>query len=264
MILGVGNTNLLGPLNWLRQRQEDLDGTLERLASGKKINSGKDDPAGLVSAEQLKAAIAALEAESAAIERQNAFLNIADAQLSSVGSMMSELNAAVVAAGNQGALSEEELAAYQLEVDSLVGNITHALNEASGTLEGYAISTEDGDVQSLLSDASAALASLASGGSANLTSGDLSAAESAIAAAFTAANAARGAVGSYQQNWLEPRLAAVSVERENLLAALSLRQDADYAEETSNLSQHQVLSAAAMSVLKIAQEQSKSVLNLLA
>ena len=73
---------------------------MKRLASGRRINSGKDDPAGLIAATRLEAAIASLEAESRAIQRTNANANIADGHLSQLSEMSADLQGLVVAGAN--------------------------------------------------------------------------------------------------------------------------------------------------------------------
>ncbi|MCH7925340.1 MAG: flagellin, partial [Planctomycetes bacterium] len=66
MISPISNVRTLSALHQLNRNQNFLFETMKRLATGRRINSGKDDPAGLISSERLAAEIRALEAESRA------------------------------------------------------------------------------------------------------------------------------------------------------------------------------------------------------
>lgn len=235
---------------------------LERLASGKRINRGSDDPAGLISAQQLESAIRSLEAESQVISRQDANANIADGAMSQLASMTGELQALLVKGGNSGALSPEEQAAYQAEADALVSSIQKFSESAAGSLASTGVPDADALADALRSGASS-LSALASGGGASLGSGNLEAAQEAVSTAMTAFSDVRGKLGGYQKYSLEARASAGAVTRENLLAARSQIVDADYAEEVSNLSRAQMLSEAGVKVLGIINRRNEAVLNLL-
>jgi len=141
MIGRVGDNTLIQQ-TWLRKNFYEQNEILKRLATGRRINSGKDDPAGLIAATHLEAAIAALDAESRAIQRVNANANIADGHASQLSTMMSDLRGLVVASANSGALSDAEIAANQMQIDSLAAGIQRFAQDAIGSLDG--ISLPDG------------------------------------------------------------------------------------------------------------------------
>jgi flagellin len=95
-----------------------------------------------------------------------------------------------------------------------------------------------------------------------LASGEFEAAQDTISAAITDVASARGQLGGYQRYTLEPRLRIGQIEHQNLSAARSQLIDTDYAEETSRLNRYQVLTAAGISVLAIAQRQGAQILDL--
>ncbi|MCG3126855.1 MAG: Flagellar filament 30.7 kDa core protein [Phycisphaerae bacterium] len=261
-VSSAGSTSLLDAF---RRSQQRVDESLLRLASGRRINRGSDDPAGLISATQLESAIAALEAEASAVQRVDAQASIADGHTGQISSMMGELNEKIVAAGNSGALSDAEREAYQLEIDSLVSSIQRAANaagESLASIQGHSGAPEGmGDT---LSDAVASLSSIVSGGDNSLASGNLEAAATAVESALTSTTSLRGSIGAFQKHTLGARLSAIETEHTNLLEAHSRIVDVDYAEEISNLWQARAMTSAGIAVLRAARHRNEQVLSLLA
>jgi flagellin len=263
MPLTVTNPTVFAAQFQLGRNQRALDTSLLRLATGKRINAGKDGPAALISAEQLNAQIKALEAESDSIQRNYARANISDGQLGELSGLLGEINALVVAGANEGGLSDEEQAAYQGQIDSLVSRVQTVAGDAVESLGALGI--PDGgsdDLAALVSSAATAVSGLAGGGDLSLASGEFEAAQDTISAAITDVASARGQLGGYQRYTLEPRLRIGQIEHQNLSAARSQLVDTDYAEETSRLNRYQVLTAAGISVLAIAQRQGAQILDL--
>ena len=95
---------------------------LQRLATGRRINSGADDPAGLIFSQNLRAKMSTLEAEIRSFERADYTANVADGGLEVASSLLSEANALVVANAG-GLLSDEEKQANQLALDSIMSTI---------------------------------------------------------------------------------------------------------------------------------------------
>ena len=237
---------------------------MTRLSTGKRINSGKDDPAGLISSERLAMELKALEAESRSLSRQDSNARIADGNMSQLSGMMSELNGLVVAGANQAGMSDAEIQANQMEIDSLASSIRRFTSDAQTSLEG--VDLADGGnatVSAALSSAQAAVNTLVSGGANSLASGNFEAAQTAISGAITSVATSRGTVGAYQKNTIQPRINSVQIARENLAESKSRIQDTDYAIETSQRNRFELLTQSNMKVLKIAQQQARSVLQLL-
>lgn len=265
MIRPTDNATYYSMLSSLRKNQSFLDRTLERLASGKRINRGSDDPAGMIAVSKLEGSIAALDAESGVIERMDSNANIADGYTSQLSDMMSQLNGKVIAAANTAGMSDAEIAAHQAEVDSLVSSIQRFTKDAVGSLDGFNL-PGDGNEQlaAALQSASDSVGTLATGGANALAGGDLDAAQQAVGDAIKAVNESRGTIGAYQKYDLESRYNANQVATENMLAAKSRILDTDYAEETSNLVRARTLTQAGIKVLKVFQQDQQTVLDLLA
>src|SRR5579863_781622 len=120
------NTNVASLIaqNSLTKTQGQLNQSLERLSTGLRINSGADDPAGLIASQNLKSEMSGLQsALSNSTEAQNV-ISTADGALSEVESLLNDINGLVVQSSNSGALSTSELQANQLQIDSDVQAIT--------------------------------------------------------------------------------------------------------------------------------------------
>jgi flagellin len=106
------------------------------------------------------------------------------------------------------------------------------------------------------------LSSLRSGGANAMVSNPNQAAQIASEAASQLATV-QGRIGGFLKFQVGTALNQQTATRESLTAALSTIKDADYATETANLSQQNVLMQAAMSLLGLANQQSSQVLSLL-
>src|SRR5947207_1117661 len=124
------NTNVasLTAQRGLANSQKTLADTLQRLSSGLRINRGGDDPAGLIASEGLRSEISGI---SQAIDNSSRASNViatTEGALSEVASLLLNIKSLVVQAANSGALSQDEVKANQLQVDSAVQSITRISN----------------------------------------------------------------------------------------------------------------------------------------
>lgn len=119
------NTNIasLQAINRLSVNQADLAVRLERLATGLRINRGRDDPAGLIASEIMRAEIRSTQQAIANSHRVNNVLSTAEGALSEVSALLLELQALIVEAANDAGLTEEEISANQLQLDSILDSI---------------------------------------------------------------------------------------------------------------------------------------------
>src|SRR5919112_6164068 len=107
----------------LKKNNSALNTSLERLSTGLKINKGADNPAGLIVSENLRAEKAGISQAIDNAERASNIIGTAEGGLTEVSSLLTELQALVSQSANTGGLSEEEKAANQLQVDSILGTI---------------------------------------------------------------------------------------------------------------------------------------------
>ncbi len=107
------------------------------------------------------------------------------------------------------------------------------------------------------------LSLLKSGGTANVTNGDIDKAQRVIDAATKQVSSLRGRLGAFQTNVVGATMRNLGVTFENTAAAESQIRDTDFAAETAGLTRSQILVQSATSVLAIANSQPQSVLSLL-
>jgi flagellin len=114
------NTNVssLVAQNSLARSSADLQQSLTRLSTGLRINSGKDDPAGLIASESLRSDITSIEKAISNSTTANLLIGTADSALGQVSSLLNDIRGLVVEAANVGTLSSEQVEANQLQVDS--------------------------------------------------------------------------------------------------------------------------------------------------
>jgi flagellin len=112
----------------LERSQTQLNSTLERLSTGLRINSGADDPAGLIASQGLQSQLAGI---NQGIQNSNRATNViatAEGALGEVSSLLLNIKSLVVQSANSGAVSPDEIAANQLQVDSAIASITRISN----------------------------------------------------------------------------------------------------------------------------------------
>src|SRR5882757_6542216 len=114
-----------------RKNSEQLNQSLQRLSTGLKINSGADNPAGLIASENLRAEKAGITQAIDNAGRASNIVGIAEGGLNEVSSLLTQLQGLVGQAANTGGLSDEELSANQLQVDSILSTV----NRIAGSTE---------------------------------------------------------------------------------------------------------------------------------
>src|SRR6478752_1270655 len=106
-----------------RKNSETLNTSLQRLSTGLKINTGADNPAGLIASENLRSEKAGITQAIDNAGRASNIIGTAEGGLSEVSNLLTELQSLVSQAANSGGLSKEELNANQLQVDSILNTI---------------------------------------------------------------------------------------------------------------------------------------------
>lgn len=124
------NTNVssLTAQRGLNRSQRALGETLQRLSTGLRINRGADDPAGLIASEGLRSEMSGLNQAVDNSSRASNVIATAEGALQEVASLLLNIKDMVVEAANTGALSPDEIAANQLQIDSAVESITRISN----------------------------------------------------------------------------------------------------------------------------------------
>jgi len=122
------NINTMSAIRSFGANQADLSTRLQRLSTGLQINSGKDDPAGLIASETLRSEIEGINQAVDNTNRANNVINTAEGALAEINSLLLEVQSLTIEAANTGALSDEEIAANQLQVDQILNSINRVAN----------------------------------------------------------------------------------------------------------------------------------------
>src|SRR5205823_2694319 len=114
------NTNVSSLLaqKTLTRTNDQLQQALTRLSTGLRINSGKDDPAGLIASENLRRDITAANTAVSNSQQASELIATADSALGQISGLLNDIRGLVVQAANTGVLSTDQIAANQLQVDS--------------------------------------------------------------------------------------------------------------------------------------------------
>jgi flagellin len=122
------NINSMQAMRALGQNQGDLATRLQRLSTGLRINTGKDDPAGLIASETLRSEITGIGKAIDNTNRASNVINVAEGALNEVSSLLNELQSLTLEAANTGALSAEEIKANQLQLDQILNSVNRIAN----------------------------------------------------------------------------------------------------------------------------------------
>ena len=255
----VINTNMasLNAQRHLSGSQSKLAKSMERLATGKRINSGQDDAAGLGISSRLGGKIRAL---NQSVRNANDGISMAkagDGALAEVANMLERMRELVQQSGD-GALSESDQSAITSELASLN---TEMQSIRSGTafngvklLTALSANFTVGETDTYTLSVSAITST------AEVSSGVFTA--SSVEAAIDNISRARGNFGK-AITVLESRAANSAALAENLSAARSQILDADIAAETAEMTKANVLQQAGVSILAQANQSPQVVLSLL-
>jgi flagellin len=127
------NTNVqsLTAQRVLGLNNQALSVALDRLSTGLRINRGADDPAGLIASENLRSEKVAIGQAINNSERAAQVVAIAEGGLTEIAGLLNELEGLVTATANDAGLSNEEKAANQLQVDSILQTIDRVASATS-------------------------------------------------------------------------------------------------------------------------------------
>lgn len=267
----VINTNVsaLRAQNGTRMADSQLQTAMERLSSGKRINSAKDDAAGLAIASTMTSQIRGM---SQAVRNANDGMSMAqtaDGALDEVTNMLQRIRELAVQASS-GTYSSSDKTNLQTEVTALASQITSitantkfngvalftgtAGSSGSVTIQTGSTSSDTVAVDFTALDLSAVSSiDLTSGATAALTSTDT---------LITAVATKRAKLGASQSR-LQAVVNNLATNITNLSDARSRIEDADFGAETTNLAKAQILSQASTAMLAQANQNAQYVLSLL-
>jgi flagellin len=271
----VINTNLasLNAQRNLGTSQSSLATSIQRLSSGLRVNSAKDDAAGLAIASKMDSQIRGM---NVAIRNANDGISMAqtaEGALGKVGDMMQRMRELGIQSMN-GTNSASDQANLDTEYQELAKEVTRTIAAtsfngtnilASSTAVDFQIGagTTANDTITVTPTDMSADANVTA-----VTGGDITSAANAKTAvdkidlAMTTINTQRATWGA-AQNRFESVIGNLQVAAENTTAARSRIVDADFAAETASLTRAQILQQAGTAMLSQANQVPQQVLQLL-
>ncbi|MEM7227372.1 MAG: flagellin [Planctomycetota bacterium] len=261
------NASGLTALRVLQGNTSQLNASLLRLSTGDRIPRASFDPASLITSENYRTVLAALSAEVRVAERADRVIDTADAALGEANGMLAEAEALAIANANTAGLTDEERAANQMQIDSILASVDRIAGSTTFNgdtlLDGDSTVTVANESITILNASTSAigeteidgetytLADVAAGGALNTVDGNIGDALDVIRQARTDLSTARGALGGFSSNTIASQLDTLNITIETTAAANSVIRDTDYAAETANLARLMVLNDASMAGLAI-------------
>ena len=268
------NTNVVS-LNAQRNlsgSQNSLAVSMQRLSSGLRVNSAKDDAAGLAIAERMNTQV---RGGAVAIRNANDAISLAqtaEGAIGKVGDMLQRMRELAVQSANATNTTDDR-ANLDAEFQQLGAEITRTLENtrfngqnilgANAGTQTFQVGAKNTDTVDVVTTDLAAATTIGS-----VTAGDITSAANAstamadIDAALTTINTERAMYGAVQ-NRFDAIISTLQVANENEAAARGRIMDADFAAETANLSRSQILQQAGAAMVAQANQLPQMVLSLI-
>jgi flagellin len=277
----LNNIAGLNAQSQLNINNTSLTRTLLRLSSGKRINSGADDAAGLQIADSLRANVRALDQ---AVRNANDGISVAQIADGALQEISNILTRAVTLAEEAATATVDSTgrASINAEFSQIQAEIARIANQTNFNGVGiFTTSGLGGSLSVFVGDISTASTidvtintittvgdTVTDLGGQNLSTIDMTTASGA-ASALTSVKDALGAVASARaeigggMNRLQSAVAVLQSQSINTQAAESVIRDANVAEEVANLTKYQILAQSGISALAQANVNSQQVLALI-
>ena len=265
------NTNMssLNAQRNLTKSSNELQTSMSRLSSGLRVNSAKDDAAGLSIATKMDSQVRGMSQASRNANDGISMIQTADGALSNIGDALQRIRELAVQGAN-GTNGTDEFDNIKTEITALNEEITRIAEQTK--FNGNAVLTSGGTTKDIQVGADSGQTITVTFGDAdafsNLTVTDITDEATAstvideMDAALKALNTERSSLGT-AQNRMGYAISNLSTSIENQTAAKSRIMDTDYAAETSKLSRSQILQQAGTAMLAQANSAPNSVMSLL-
>ena len=274
MAIMLTNTTAMNALGNLNRTNRGLTSTFGRISSGLRINSAKDDSAGLAVAENLQSEHQSLKQAQRNTHDGISVIQTAEGATQEVGDILKRMRELAVQsssetlANSERAYIQDEFSQLTKEVDRIAA-VTEFNGIALGDNTNSKLNVQVG-IQNTGNDRIAINLGDLRGTSLQVDTGtvDLSNVASAQAALQTI-DTALDSVNSYRadygavQNRLESALNNLETYTENIAASESRIRDADYAFETAEMSKFNIMQQAGMAILSQANGMNQGALRLI-
>jgi flagellin len=265
------NIGSLRAANASTMANEALKSSMERLSTGKRINSAKDDAAGMAIASSMTSQIRGM---NQAVRNANDGISMAqtaEGALNEVSNMLQRVRELATQAAS-GTYSDADRDNMDLEVQALATQIGDIIdNTKYNGVSLFSADAADIDIQTGADEGNVVTLELAAMtitigdvqdvANANVLLGDDTVAGS-VAEGLKTVNEARAKLGA-AQNRLQSVVNNLTTNMTNLTDARSRIEDADFSAETATLAKNQILSQASTAMLAQANQSQQGVLSLL-
>ncbi len=276
----VINTNVasLNAQRNLSQSQSELNTSMKRLSSGLRINSAKDDAAGLAISDRMTSQIRGLNQAARNANDGISMSQTAEGALQESTNLLQRMREIAVQSANDTNTAQDRLSLnsefeqLQAEIDRIANNTQfNSQNLLDGTFDpangGSAAvfhvgANENQTISVSVGQADAVTLGVDSGSIDVLDVVNANTAIGVIDTAIGSIDTIRGDLGAIQSR-MESTIANLTNVAENLSASRSRIMDADIAMETSAMTRSNILQQAGVSVLAQANQQPQLALNLL-
>ncbi|OMP65798.1 flagellin Hag [Domibacillus epiphyticus] len=251
--------------------------SMEKLASGLRINRAGDDAAGLAISEKMRGQVRGLDQASRNSQDAISLIQTAEGALNETHSILQRMRELSVQSANdtnttadRGEL-QKEVAELVKEIDRIADTtqfntktlLNGSLSTASGALTFQIGANTNQNIDLAIGNMKATgSGSLGLSGVSIATQSGANAAIATLDAAITKVSAERSKLGA-NQNRLEHTINNLGTSSENLTAAESRIRDVDMAKEMMNQTKNSILSQAAQAMLAQANQTPQGVLQLL-
>ena len=268
------NTNLpsMNAQRNLGTSQMAVSTAMQRLSSGLRVNSAKDDAAGLAIAERMNTQVRGMNVAMRNANDAISLSQTAEGALGKIGDMLQRMREIAVQSANatNSAADRTSLNAEYAQLGAEIGRTLTstkfngiAILAIGAGAQTFQVGANSGDTVTLTTNdmSTNATVTAATAGSVTTVAG-ANTALTDIDAALNTLNSERALYGA-GQNRFEAVIANLQVASENQSAARSRIMDADYAAETANLSRAQILQQAGTAMVAQANQLPQQVLQLL-
>jgi len=256
----------------LGMSQSSLSTSMQRLSSGLRVNSAKDDAAGLAIAERMSAQV---RGNTVGIRNANDAISLsqtAEGAIGKVGDMLQRMRELAVQSANatngtaDRANLNEEFQQLGLEIGRTLGNTRFnglAVIGADAGAQQFQVGANSGDTVTVTTTNLATNGDITTvTGSGITTAADATLALGNIDTALATVNGERALYGAVQ-NRFDAIISTLQISTENEAAARGRIMDADFASETANLSRSQILQQAGTAMVAQANQLPQMVLSLI-
>ena len=268
-------SNSADAAHYLKQNQQQLQQSLKRLSSGKKITGGGEDPGGLAVAMKINASIKRLAAAESNVQNGISFLEVQDGLLETVGNIVTRISELKGLISDDPLKGTSEKASYQAEFEELVDqfdSIKAMKFNGVALFDNLATSSDTNNLDIAIDDSgttveislsnlgATVLANVMDKAKALETHTDLEVDDISNALGHVAT--LRAGNGSAQSR-MQFTAQSISLQKNNMTSALSRIEDIDLAEETANLAKYSIMTQASAAMVAQANSQNDIALMLL-